>query len=305
MNDNIPTDITPIASAGKRQNVFILAIRHFPTSLLATAIGIAFLTAPLFYNLFADRGVDSVLLRIILTAVVVCIIPVVFLYVVSLFRAPTIQTKLEATAERELETMAIEMSTLRAKEKKEEEHVQRLEKVLETDINIRKAIERKENERWDVLNDQLRLQKETSQLASEETVTVAKQVKEIKNEAKVALKEYALDGVEARTAKDKIDEDHWETLDMRLQTQEKQNKERDEQQIVRDEEVAKLRADDLLKDQYKALLERHIRNAPAAHEVNQSVADGIAPIPEEWLRQQPEILKDPGLMQQIAELNSR
>src|SRR5437763_6437055 len=102
MNDNIPTGTSPIQNPTKRQNVFKLAIKHFPSSLLATAIGVAFLTAPLFYKLFSDRGVDSVLLRIVLTAVVVGIIPVVFLYVVSLFRAPTIQTEIEASAEREL-----------------------------------------------------------------------------------------------------------------------------------------------------------------------------------------------------------
>lgn len=303
MNDNTPQ--TPNVNSGNRQNVFILAVRHFPTSLLATAIGIAFLTAPLFYTLFSDRGITSVPLRIFLTALVVGIVPVIFLYVVSLFRAPTIQTKLEATADRAVETMALEMNTLREKEKKEEEHVRRLEKVLESDINVRRTIEKKETERWSALNDQLRLQKETSQLASEETVIVAKQVKDIKDEAEVALKEYATDSVDAREAKDKSDEEHWETLDLRLQAQERRNNERDEQQIVRDEEIATLRKDDLLKEQYKALLERHIRNAPGEATVNQAVADGIAPIPDGWLRQQPEIQKEPGLMQRMATLNSR
>jgi len=224
----------------KRQNIFLLAIKHYPTGLLATAIGIAFLSAPLFYNLFREYGISSVALRIIITGAVVGIIPVAFLYIITLIRAPKIQNRLETDAQHELEIMSHEMEVLQAKEKKEEEQVQRLEQVVKTDIKVRKELEGKEDLRWEELNEQLRLQKETAELASEETVVVAKQVKNIKDEAEVALKEYATDDIEARQTKEKTDEDHWETLDNRMRIQEERSIERDKQQILRDEENARI-----------------------------------------------------------------
>src|SRR5205823_6153357 len=235
MNNNTST-------SGKRQNVFRLAIKHFPTGLIATAIGIAFLSAPLFYNFFRENGINSLVIRIVLTGAIVGIIPIGFLYLVSLFRAPRIQTKIETAAQEELEVMSHEMEALQEKEKREEEQVHRLEEVVQSDIKVRQELEEKEDERWQALNEQLQLQKETAALASQETVIVAKQVKDIKDEAEVALKEYAKEDVEARQSKEKTDESHWESLEALLGLQEEQNIERDKQQVLRDEEHSRVLA---------------------------------------------------------------
>src|SRR5947209_18940318 len=103
MNSNKST------TSGKRQNVFRLAVKHFPTGLIATAIGIAFLSAPLFYNFFRENGINSFVVRIALTGAIVGIIPIGFLYLISLFRAPRIQTKIETAAQEELKVMSREM----------------------------------------------------------------------------------------------------------------------------------------------------------------------------------------------------
>ena len=39
--------------------------------------------------------------------------------------------------------------------------------------------------------------------------------------------------------------------------------------------------------------------------LNQEVANGLAPIPEEWLKSQPEIKKNPALAQLLAPYNAR
>jgi hypothetical protein len=41
------------------------------------------------------------------------------------------------------------------------------------------------------------------------------------------------------------------------------------------------------------------------NKLNQEVADGLAPIPEAWLREQPEILKNPALIGLLTPYNER
>ena len=167
---------------GKRHNLFVLAFRHFPTGLLATAIGIAFLSAPLLYNLFRDNGIDSIVLRVLLTGGVIGVVPLSFLYLITLLRAGKIRIRLETETEHQLEIISVDLEALQAREQKEENEVIRLEQVVKGDIKARQVKDEKENERWDLLNESLRLQKETVELASEERLLVAQQVKDIKEE---------------------------------------------------------------------------------------------------------------------------
>lgn len=64
----------------------------------------------------------------------------------------------------------------------------------------------------------------------------------------------------------------------------------------------RLRHEDELKDQYRTLFARYVRNSFGK---NQEVADGLAPIPEAWLKEQPEIRKNPALAQMLGPYNER
>ncbi|MDP4228855.1 MAG: hypothetical protein Q8916_00440 [Bacteroidota bacterium] len=426
---------------GKRHNLFIIAFKHFPTGLLATAIGIAFLSAPLLYNLFLDNGFDSVIIRVGLTGAVIGIVPLIFLYLVTLLRSTKIRVRLEAEAQEELAMISSDLVALQEKEIKEEKEVIRLEQVVKGDIKARKVKDEKENERWDLLTESLRLQNQTVELASEERLLVAQQVKDIKEEGEVMRKGLASDDLEARHIKDikedkrwdslnaqirqqnataelaseerllvaqqvkdikdegeimrkglasddlearhakdlkedkrwdslnerlrvqevigqqhieekeqreiarqeyastqrlsiaqeikdrkderdierkeiasdelqaRIDKDtkdeiRWNALYERLRIQEERSEEREQRQILRDEEFVKMRTEDRLKDQYKTLFARFIRNSSDAI-LNNQVADGTAPIPQEWLRAQPEIIKNPSLEDLLATYNQR
>lgn len=204
---------------GKRHNLFILAFRHFPTGLLATAIGIAFLSAPLLYTLFRDNGIDSIVARVVLTGTVIGVVPLSFLYIVTLLRSPKIRKRLETETEHQLEIISEDLHALQAKEKKEEKEVIRLEQVVKGDIKARKVKDEKENERWDLLNESLRLQKETVELASEERLLVAQQVKDIKDEGEVMRKGLVSDDLEARHVKDLKEDKRWDLLNEQLRQQ--------------------------------------------------------------------------------------
>src|ERR1700674_3927552 len=133
-------------SPGKRHNLFILAFKHLPTGLLATAIGIAALSAPVLYNLFREHGINTFLGGALATGAVILVVPSLFLYLVTLLRSPKIRSRVETAAERELEIISEDLEALQAKEKKEEEQVKRLEEVVKSDINERKVKDDKENE---------------------------------------------------------------------------------------------------------------------------------------------------------------
>ena len=415
-----------IPKPGKRHNLFILAFKHFPTGLLATAIGIAFLSAPLLYNLFRDSGIDSIVLRVLFTGSVIGVVPLSFLYLITLLRAGKIRIRLETETEHQLEIISDDLHALQVREKQEEKEVIRLEQVVKGDIKARKVKDEKENERWDLLNESLRLQKETVELASEERLLVAQQVKDIKEEGEVIrkglvsddlearhvkdLKEdkrwdllneslriqketgelaseerllvaqqvkdvkderevmriglalddlkarevkaqkederwdllneslrlqketvelaseerlivaqqvkdikdegeimrkgLASDDLEARHKKEDKDEKRWNALYEHLRVQEERSEERDRLQVLRDEEYVRMRNEDDLKNQYHIFFVRYLRNS-ADTELHQKVADGLAPIPENWLKEQPEILKNPALMQSIKLYNER
>src|SRR5579883_2555624 len=92
----------PSPDKRKRHNLFVVAFNHFPENLAATAVGIAFLSAPLLYNLFREQGISSVIVRIILTGAVIAIVPLLILYLVTLLRSVGIREKLESQNEDEL-----------------------------------------------------------------------------------------------------------------------------------------------------------------------------------------------------------
>jgi hypothetical protein len=225
----------------KRHNLFILAFKHLPTGLLATAIGIAALSAPFLYNLFRSHGVDSFIGGALATGAVILVVPSLLLYFITLLRSPRIRTRVETEAERELEIISKDLQTLEEKEKKEEKQVHHLEEVVKGDMKEREEKDRKENERWGLLTESLQLQKETGELAAEERILVAEQVKEIKEEGEVALKEYATDDIKARETKERTDEEHWASLDERMRIQEEKNDLREKKQEIREEEFLRMK----------------------------------------------------------------
>jgi len=204
---------------GKRHNLFILAFRHFPSGLLATAIGIAFLSAPLLYNLFREQGFDSIFARVFLTGAVIGVVPMSFLYIVTLLRSGRIRERLEAEAQAKLDIISEDLAALEAKEIKEEKEVIRLEQEVKGDIKARKIKAAKEDERWDLLNESLRLQNETVELASEERLLVARQVKDLKDEGEVMRKGLVSDDLEARHVKDIKEDKRWDQLSEQIRLQ--------------------------------------------------------------------------------------
>ncbi|MDP4218941.1 MAG: hypothetical protein Q8896_00745, partial [Bacteroidota bacterium] len=187
------------------------------------------------------------------------------------------------------------------------------------DLEARHAKDLKEDKRWDSLNERLRVQevigqqhieeKEQREIARQEyastqRLSIAQEIKDRKDERDIERKEIASDELQARIDKDTKDEIRWNALYERLRIQEERSEEREQRQILRDEEFVKMRTEDRLKDQYKTLFARFIRNSSDAI-LNNQVADGTAPIPQEWLRAQPEIIKNPSLEDLLATYNQR
>src|SRR5512140_3240662 len=81
------------AEEPKRHNLFVLAFKHFPWGMEATAVGIAALSAPFLYNLLRSQGVDTFLGGVMIAGVIILLVPTRFLYLVTLLRAPTIRSK--------------------------------------------------------------------------------------------------------------------------------------------------------------------------------------------------------------------
>jgi hypothetical protein len=189
------------------------------------------------------------------------------------------------------------------KDVKDEREVVRLGLALD-DLKAREVKDQKEDERWELLNESLRLQKETVELASEERLVVAQQVKEIKEEGEVMRKGLVSDDLEARHIKENKEEKRWAALDERLRIQEERSDEREKRELLRDEAHVRMRQEDDLKDQYRTLFARYVRNS-SENKWNQDVADGLMPIPKVWLLAQPEIRKNPELAQLLEPYNER
>ncbi len=189
------------------------------------------------------------------------------------------------------------------KDVKDEREVVRIGLALD-DLKARDLKDQKENERWELLNESLRLQKESVELASEERLVVAQQVKDVKEEGEVMRKGLVSDDLEARHIKENKEEKRWAALDERLRIQEERSDERERRELLRDEERARIRQEDEVRDKYRTLFARYVRNS-SENKMNQDVADGLAPIPEEWLNGQPEIRKNPALAQLLEPYNER
>ena len=427
--------------AGKRQNLFVIAYKNFPRGVLETTTGIAFLSAHILYSFIRENGVDSVLLAVILSGIVIALVPLSLLYFFTLLRSGKIRRKIETEAEHQLEVLYDDLEALHIKEENDEKEVIRLGEVVKGDLKareikaekendrwnvlneslrlqnenrklaseerllvaqqvkdikdegeiIRKGLvsddlearhvkdlkedkrwdllnerlrvseeagqhkidqkeereiarqelaseerllvaqqvkdeieerevtqiglalddlkarqvkDRKEDERWNLLNESIRLQKETVELASQERILVAQQVKDIKDEGEIMRKGLVSDDLEARHTKEDKDEKRWSALHERLRLQEERSDEREQRQLMREKEYMRMREEDDLKDRYRILFARYIRNS-TGNSLDKEVADGLAPLPEAWLIQQPEILRDPSLLPLLIQLNER
>ncbi len=426
---------------GKRQNLFVIAYKNFPRGILETTTGVAFLSAHILYNFIRESGVESVVLAVIISGIVIALVPLSLLYFFTLLRSGKIRRKIETEAEHQLEVLYDDLEALHIKEENDEREVIRLGEVVKGDLKareiktekendrwdllneslrlqnenrklaseerllvaqqvkdikdegeiIRKGLvsddlearhvkdlkedkrwdllnerlrvseeagqhkidqkeereiarqelaseerllvaqqvkdeieerevtqiglalddlkarqvkDRKEDERWNLLNESIRLQKETVELASQERILVAQQVKDIKDEGEIMRKGLVSDDLEARHTKEDKDEKRWAALHERLRLQEERSDEREKRQLLREEEYMRMREEDNLKDRYRILFARYIRNS-AGNGVDKDVADGLAPLPEAWLIEQPEIQKNPSLLPLLTQINER
>ncbi len=292
-----------VPKAGKRHSLFVVAYNHFPGGLYAGVVGIGFWGSPYLYDFLHKKGLDS-LWSLILTIAVIVFVPLFLVYLVTVLRAVKIRGKLEAEVQIQSDIISSDLKDLREKQQEEKQEVIRLEEVVQNDIEAQKVKEKKEDERWDLLDEQLRLQNLKVELASKERLFVAQQVKDIRDEREVARQESVSDDLKARLAKEKSDEERWDALHERLRIQEERNDEQDRQQVLRDEESLRMRNEDALKDQYKVLFARYLKNSPD-EKLSHEVSDGLAPIPDAWLAEQPEIVKNPELMELLKPLNQK
>ncbi|MFI5200798.1 MAG: hypothetical protein ACHQNE_00240 [Candidatus Kapaibacterium sp.] len=422
----------PTLGPGKRHSLFAITHKFFPTSFLVKAVGVSFTSFLFIYRYLVVQGIGTVVTRALLTAAVVAVSPTLILYLFTLARAPKIRKREEREAAHRQNVARGELKALQAKEHEEEQKIIRLEQVASGDKKerrvkdekddqrwdvlteslrlqnqtvelaseerllvaqqvkdikeegeiIRKGLasddlearhikDLKEDKRWDLLNESLRLQKQSGELASEERLLVAQQVKDVKDEREVVRIGLALDDLKARDLKDRKEDDRWEllneslrlqketveqaseerlivaqqvkdikeegevmrkglvsddlearhikehkeekrwaALDERLRIQEERSELREKRQTLRDEEQDRLRLEDKVKDTYKTLFARYVRNASESNgsivgDAGHAVADGLAPIPKEWLNAQPEIRKNPALAQLLEPYNER
>jgi hypothetical protein len=170
------------------------------------------------------------------------------------------------------------------------------------DLKAREVKDRKEDDRWELLNESLRLQKETVALASEERIIVAQQVKEVKDEGEVMRKGLVSDDLEARHIKENKEEKRWAALDERLRIQEERSEEREKRELLRDKEQIRMREEDKVKEIYRTLFVRYVRNS-SGNKLSEDVADGLVPIPQDWLKMQPEIVKNPEVLKHLNAYN--
>lgn len=349
----------------KRESLFVIAFRFFPRSFLVKGIGLTFTTSIYIYNYLQTYGITSVPGRIVLTAAIIGVVPVVSLYLFTLARAPRIRRREESEALHRQHIAHGDLRALQDKELNDANEVVRLEAVASGDRTARRVKDKQEDERWELLNESLRLQNETVELASEERLLVAKQIKEIKEEGDVIRKGLVSDDLEARHAKElkenerwnlleeslrlqketegrasqerlivaqqvkeskeegdimrkglvsddlearhvkeHRDEKRWAALDERLRVQEQLNAEREIRQRAREQEEITLRREDNARYKYRILFERFIRNFSDSP-LGKDVANGVAPIPDEWLLAQPELVKDPELLSMLRTHNER
>ena len=130
---------------GKRNNLVVIALENFPGVLFRTAVGITLLGAPFMLNYFQELGVEDLVTRILLNALVVVIVPALVLFVYTLLKSPWLRKRSEQAAAKKREAEDQQVTDMRSLEVKEAREVERLHDVVVT--------ERLERRRKDVLED--------------------------------------------------------------------------------------------------------------------------------------------------------
>jgi hypothetical protein len=81
-----------ILSQGKRYNLFTIANKLFPTSFLVKIIAFLLWTSPIIFNFLQEHdGIDSILIRGLITVAIVGGMPTVVVYLITLAHAPSIR----------------------------------------------------------------------------------------------------------------------------------------------------------------------------------------------------------------------
>jgi hypothetical protein len=94
-----PEKPLPTLSPGKHYSLFTIAYKFFPGSFLIKIIAFLSSTSPIVFNLLHKHyGIDSIIIRGILTADIVAGVPTVVLYLIMLARAPAIRKSVEIEA---------------------------------------------------------------------------------------------------------------------------------------------------------------------------------------------------------------
>ncbi|HWF43208.1 MAG TPA: hypothetical protein VG537_01065 [Candidatus Kapabacteria bacterium] len=255
MDHTILSEPMSLPMGGKRESLFVVAYKSFPRSFLVKGIGLTFTVSLYIYRYLTNNGVDSILERVLLTALIVAGVPTLSLYLVTLVRAPRIRRREEKEAARLQYIAHGNWEALKAKEHEEEQEIKRLEQVASGDKKARRVKDEKDDKRWDVLTESLRLQNETVELASEERLLVAQQVKEIKEEGEVIRKGLAFDDLEARKVKDLKEDERWNILNEKLRVQKVAGQQTEDLKEEREEARKQLASVDLKAQKVKDLKE--------------------------------------------------
>jgi cell division protein FtsL len=210
---------------GKRSNLVVIALENFPGVLFRTAVGITLLGAPFMLNYFSELGVQDLVVRILLNAVVVVIVPAVVLFIYTLIKAPWLRIKNEAAAAKKRTAEDQQVTDMRSLEVKEAREVERLRDVVVTEGLERRRKDVLEEKRWDELNERLRVQEQTGienderkserdALDSAERLSVALRIKSVRDEEEIARQDVASGDMLALRAKDLRETDRREAKDL-------------------------------------------------------------------------------------------
>jgi hypothetical protein len=83
----------------KRQSLILISFKFFPKSLLVKIIAFLLTMSPLIFNYMLDHyGIDSIVIRGLLTTAIVAGVPTVALYLITLVRASSIRKHEEMEA---------------------------------------------------------------------------------------------------------------------------------------------------------------------------------------------------------------
>jgi hypothetical protein len=210
---------------GKRNNLVVIALENFPGVLFRTAVGITLLGAPFMLNYFQELGVEDLVVRILLNAMVVVVVPALVLFVYTLLKSPWLRKRSEQAAAKKRQADDQQVTDMKSLEVKEAREVERLRDVVVTERKERRRKDVLEEKRWDELNERLRMQEQTGiqnderkverdALDSAERLKVARLVKDIRDEEEIARQDVKSGDMLARRAKDLRESDRREAKDV-------------------------------------------------------------------------------------------